>query len=122
MGTKIEDALWRDYSEAGDLINGLQIKDTESYKIALEDRDKIRNELIKVEQMKIEREIKNNEIQSESKKDLIKNTISIVTFGVTTGVSVYTIIKTFKFDQVATVTSTLGRGVLNGVIPKMTKR
>lgn len=122
MITKIEEALWSDYKDASDLISDLDISKTETCKIVLEDRDKIRNELIKVEQMKNEKEIQNYQIQTESRKDLIRNTISMITFGITTGVSVYTIVKTFKFDQASTVTSTLGRNVLNGVVPKMLKR
>jgi len=119
MNTKIEEALWQDYENAGDRISGLDVEKTESLKVALEDRDKIRNELIKIEQMKIEEELEGERIKSDSKKDIIRNAISVITFGVTTGVSVYTIIKTFKFDQASTVTSTLGRNVLNGVIPKL---
>lgn len=123
MNTEIEKALWQDYNDATDLINELNISDNaESYKIALEDKDKIRNELIKVEQMKKEEQIQTEQIKTDSKKDIVRNIISIVTFGVTTGVSVYTIVKTFKFDQESTVTSTLGRNILNGVIPKMSKR
>lgn len=120
MKNEIEEALWRDYKDASDLIDGLEIGDNvDGYRVAVEDRDKIRNEIIKLEQMKNEKEIQNEQIKSESKKDLIKNVLSIVTFGVTTGVSIYTILKTFKFDQTSTVTSTLGRNALNGVIPKL---
>lgn len=120
MENEIEEALWRDYKDASDLIDDLEIGDNvDGYRVAVEDRDKIRNEIIKLEQMKNEKEIQNEQIKSESKKDLIKNVLSIVTFGVTTGVSIYTILKTFKFDQTSTVTSTLGRNALNGVIPKL---
>lgn len=120
MKNKIEEALWQDYKDASDLIDDLSIdENTDSYKIALEDRDKIRNELIKLEQMENEKERSKEELKSDSRKDLIRNVLSIVTFGVTTGVSVYTIVKTFKFDKVSTVTSTLGRNALNGVIPKL---
>lgn len=119
MKNKIEEALWQDYNDASERISGLSIEQTESFKIALEDRDKIRNELIKMEQMENEKNAQNEQIKSESKKDIIRNVLSVITFGVTTGVSIYTIIKTFKFDQVSTVTSTLGRNALNGVIPKL---
>ena len=123
MNTKIEEALWQDYNDANDLLNEISIgENSESYKIALEDKDKIRNELIKVEQMKKEEQMQAEQIKNDSKKDMIRNILSTVTFGVTTGVSIYTIVKTFKFDQESTVTSTLGRNILNGVIPKMSKR
>lgn len=119
MKNKIEEALWQDYNDADELISGLSMENADSYRIAVEDRDKIRNELIKLEQMKNEKETQNEQLKSESKKDLIRNVLSMVTFGVTTGLSIYTIIRTFKFDQTSTVTSTLGRNALNGVIPKL---
>lgn len=119
MKNKIEEALWQDYEDASKRIDELDIEKTESFKVALEDRDKIRNELIKLEQMKNEKNIQNEQIKSDSRKDIIRNAISVITFGVTTGVSIYTIIRTFKFDEVSTVTSTLGRNALNGVIPKL---
>lgn len=119
MNNKIEEALWQDYKDASNLIDSLSIENVDSYRVATEDRDKIRNELIKLEQMKNEKEAQNEQNKTESRKDLIKNVLSMVTFGVTTGISVYTIIKTFKFDQTSTVTSTLGRNALNGVIPKL---
>lgn len=120
MKNKIEEALWQDYKDASELIDGLSVEENvDSYRIAVEDRDKIRNELIKLEQMKNEKENQNEQLKSDSKKDLVRNVLSMVTFGVTTGLSIFTIIKTFKFDQTSTVTSTLGRNALNGVIPKL---
>lgn len=120
MKNKIEEALWQDYKDASELIDGLSVEENvDSYRIAVEDRDKIRNELIKLEQMKNEKENQNEQLKSDSKKDLVRNVLSMITFGVTTGISIFTIVKTFKFDQTSTVTSTLGRNALNGVIPKL---
>ena len=119
--SKIGDALWQDYKEIGDLIGSLD-NGSERYEAALDERDKIRNELIKLEQIELDREVKMVQIKSEDKREQIRNGITIGTFVVTTGVSLYAIGKTFKFDQVATVTSTLGRNILNGVIPKLMKR
>lgn len=107
---EIKEALWHDYKEVSDLIESLDAN-SEEYKVASEDRDKIRNELIKLEQIELENE-----------HEKIRNGITIGTFLVTTGVSIYALAKTFKFDQVATVTSTLGRNILNSFIPKMFKR
>ena len=119
--SEIKEALWNDYKDASDRINVLEVG-TEEYTLALEERDKLRNELIKLEQIERDTNVKVCQIESEDKREKIRNGITIGTFLVTTGVSVYTIAKTFKFDQVATVTSTLGRNILNGVVPKMFKR
>lgn len=119
--SKIKEALWQDYEAISKTIGELDVK-SDRYETALEERDKLRNELIKLEQINLDREAKLSQIKSEDKREKIRNGITIGTFVVTTGVSVYTIAKTFKFDQVATVTSTLGRNILNGVVPKMLKR
>lgn len=118
---KINDALWKDYTDVQTMLEAMEIG-SEGYKVTLEERDKIRNELIKLEQIKEETEVKRSQIESEDNREKVRNVITVGTFVVTTMVSVYTISKTFKFDQVATITSTLGRNVLNGVIPKLFKR
>ena len=116
---KIEEALWRDYDEISESIKSIRADKqnyAELYKVALEEKDKIRNEII---QEKIINDVK---IESENKRDKTKNRITIATFSVTTIVSVLLAIETFAFDQGHTLTGTLSRGILNGFIPKLPKR
>lgn len=118
---KIKEALWGDYERVTKELETMEIG-SDGYKETLEERDKLRNELIKLEQIKRETEVKMSQIEAENKREKIRNGITIGTFVVSTSVSIYAISKTFKFDQVATVTSTLGRNILNGVVPKVFKR
>lgn len=118
---KIKEALWQDYNNISKVIGGLDVASKE-YEAALEERDKLRNELIKLEQINQDKDMKLSQIESEDRRERTRNIITIGTFVVSTGISVYAIAKTFKFDQVATVTSTLGRNILNGVVPKIIKR
>lgn len=118
---KIKETLWADYEKVSEQIVCLA-KEDDRYELLLEERDKLRNELIKLEQVNIDNNLKKYQMDTENKREKIRNEITIGTFMITTGISLYAIAKTFKFDQTATVTSTLGRGVLNGVIPKMFKR
>ena len=123
MNTKIEDALWADYKKASDLVEGLSIGDNnEIYKMALEDRDKVRTELIKMEQMKNEEQTQLLQVKNESKWNWIKFGITLTTLGINLAFSSWAMRKTFEFDQEGTVTSTLGRGILNNSIPKLFKR
>lgn len=119
--SKIEEALWSNYEDVNDLMSGVELKSNE-YKTLLEERDKIRNELINIDQFDQEIDVKISQIECDNMKDRIRNGITIGTFVISTGISLYAISKTFKFDQVATITSTLGRNILNGVVPKMGKR
>lgn len=129
---ELKEALWANYKKVDSQIEGLTAENSD-YKLLLEERDKLRNELIKFEQTIMETDLKKKQIESESKlkkeqmeveskRDKVRNQISITTFAVTTGVSILALYKTFKFDESSTVTSTLGRNILNGVVPKMFKR
>lgn len=118
---KVKETLWADYKKVSEQIENLDRQDTR-YELLFEERDKLRNELIKLEQTNVETGLKRSQIEAEDRREKVRNQITIGTFAVSTGISVYAIAKTFKFDQVATITSTLGRNILNGVIPKMFKR
>ena len=118
---KIEEALWQNYEEVNNKLNDVNPKNDNYVELA-EERDKIRNELIKIKQIEIENENSKIKIQSENKRDFIHNIISVSTFTVSTLITIWGINKTFRFDQDSTVTSTLGRNILNGVIQKMLKR
>lgn len=114
---KLKSALWADYNKVSELIAVVD-KDDDRYTDLLDERDKLRNELIKLDQTIMETEVKKSQMEAENKREKVRNQITIGTFVVSTGISVYAILKTFKFDQTGTVTSTLGRGILNGVLPK----
>lgn len=114
---KLKNALWADYDKVNEIIGVANTEDSR-YKDLLDERDKIRNEIIKLEQNVMEADVKREQITAEDKREKVRNQITIGTFVVSTGISVYAILKTFKFDQTGTVTSTLGRGILNGVMPK----
>lgn len=111
---KTKEALWQTYGKINELIENLNEEDEEYFKkqeTLFGLKDKIHNELIKLE-----------EIESENKRENVRNKITIVTFAITTLVGVWTVLKTFKFDQVATITSTLGRNSVINVVSRMFKR
>lgn len=114
---KIRQALWADYKDVSEKLT-VVASDDNRYKDLLDERDKLRNELIKLDQVEMETKIKKSQIEADDKRELVRNKITIGTFIVSTGISVYAIVRTFKFDQTGTVTSTLGRNILNGVLPK----
>lgn len=118
---KLKETLWSDYDDNSVMIKGFTPGSTE-YKTLMEERDKIRNELLKVEQIEEDREVRKQQIESDNKNELNRNRIAIGTFAITTVVSIYTVVKTFKFDQESTITSTLGRNMLNNVTSKIFKR
>lgn len=118
---KTKDTLWSDYDKVTQQIENLTPSDS-GYELLLEERDKIRNELIKLEEANMESELKKLQIDAENKREKVRNCIAIGTFSVTTSVGIWTVLKTFKFDESGTITSTLGRSSVSNVFGKMFKR
>ena len=114
---EIKDALWEDYNETKKLLEDLE-PGTDEYKMVSAEVDNIRKELIDVGKTDIESGIKETQIEEDTKREKTKNCITIGTFTVTTGLSLYALLRTFKFDETDTVTSTLGRNILNSFLPK----
>lgn len=118
---RIEECLWNDYTNISDIINVIPADDKRKDTL-MEMKEQIMRELIKFKQSMKELEIREKELYSENKRDKTHNIISVTTFSVSVFLSLYTVNKTFRFDQDATITSTLGRNILNNMIPKLFKR
>lgn len=119
--SKTIEALWKDYKDVNEKLTVIDTGD-DRYKTLLDERDKLRNELIKLEQVKMETDVKKSQIEAEDKREKTRNMITIGTFTVTTGVGIWTVLKTFKFDETSTMTSTLGRKSITDVVSKMFKK
>ena len=59
---KLEETLWKDYEAVSDLIKVLEGGDEGKRNVLLEERDKIRNEILKLEQCENDRIMKREEI------------------------------------------------------------
>lgn len=121
MNNSIIEALWKDYNDLGDILKVIDNGDDRRNGI-LEERDKIRNEILKYEQSKNEIEIKREEIIAENRREKNRNRVTYATSIATFALSLYAIWRTFKFDEDSTMTSTLGRGIMNVFIPKLGKK
>lgn len=117
----IKTALWQNYNDINGRMESMELVSDE-YKVASKVRDDLLNELLKLEQLENEKNTKISQIKAENKREWIRTGVTLFTFGVSIGYSIWGVNKTFRFDEVSTVTSTLGRGILQGVVPKITKR
>lgn len=115
---KIEEALWHDYNEVSSRMKTMS-KDSDEYKEAVQERDNLRNEMIKLEQLKKDTNVKVSQIQAENRREKIRNLVNILTFAANGIICIWGVKKTFKFDETSTVTSTQGRNMLNNVVPKL---
>ena len=116
-----KELLMEDYKKVSDLLTVVQ-PDDEKYGRLIKERDDIRNELIKMDSIEIDANGKKAEIEAEDRREKVRNYITIGTFVGTSLISIWAVLKTFKFDEAGTVTSTLGRGILSGIIPKIKQK
>ena len=131
MTNKIKDKLDAEISSALDLLAKMEIG-TDDYKSTVDnisrlidkrnDIDKIDLELAKQqhnEQMEFNKSMKQQELDEYNKKDqLIKHVISIGSIVIPVLVTVWGTYKTLKFEETGTVTTIMGRGFINKLIPK----
>lgn len=118
---KTRDLLMNDYNKVTELLSVVQ-PDSDNHGKLLKERDDIRNELIKMDSIKMEADNKQAEIKAEDHREKVRNYITIGTFTITSLISIWAVVKTFKFDEEGTVTSTLGRGILSGIAPKFKQK
>lgn len=102
---------------------------TDQYKVTVDGVSKLFDRAIELEKLNIEHQekMKDREIDqelklkqmSEDRKDrLIKNGITIGTFVISTGVTIWGVLASFKFEEEGSITTILGRGLINKLLPK----
>ena len=57
-------------------------------------------------------------MEDERKDRLVRNGITIASIVIPTAVTIWGTLKSFKFEETGTVTTTIGRGFINKLIPK----
>ena len=114
------ETLWKDYDEVTEKLKVID-HDHPRYELLLEKQDKIRNEILKYDQFTMEASIKREQIAAENRRDIKRLIMEGGKIVITVGIAVWSIDKTFKFDEVATPTSTLGRTILLNPVQKLFK-
>jgi uncharacterized membrane protein YdbT with pleckstrin-like domain len=79
---------------------------------------KLREEKAAREAAEFERKTKLREIEEEKRDRLIKNCISVVGILLPIGVTIWGTLKSLKFEEEGTVTTIMGRGFINKLLPK----
>lgn len=114
---ELREAMWEEYELKKILLTNYK-PGSDEYGVIAGELDSLRKELLDLDKTESDHELKRELTTVESNKEDIRNKITIVTFAVTTLTSLYAMAQTFKFDEFKTVTSTLGRSILNGFVPK----
>lgn len=72
----------------------------------------------KVENRKRDDEMKLEQIKEEKKDRLFRNCISVAGIVIPSVITVWGTLKSFKFEETGTVTTIMGRGFINKLLPK----
>ena len=102
---------------------------SDSYKTTVDGLAKLIDRSIELKKIESEREfkeesraidtrLKNRQLTDEKLNNYIKNGLTAAGLIVTTGLTVWGTVKTFKFEEDGTITSTIGRGFVNKLLPR----
>lgn len=102
---------------------------TDEYKIAVDGVTKLYDRAIEIKKIEAEQELKRHQHEADQKfkeeqqRDerndrMVKNGLTLAALLVTTGTAVWGTIKSIKFEETGTITTIMGRGWINKLIPK----
>lgn len=113
---ELENILKNDYDNAKKTLGEIGKTNVEVYTKTLEDRDKIRSEMIECKRIKYESEMKNKELETKKHQELQENIRTYLKVGTIIILSIGSAIlthrhfkETLDFDRVSTSTSTNGK-------------
>lgn len=122
--TMLRDEIQSEFGELRKLEVGTEQYDTAVNGLTkLIDRtielDKLESENeAKIEDREIETELKLKQMEEERKDRLIKNCVTAAGIVIPSVITVWGTIKSLKFEQDGTVTTMIGRGFINKLLPK----
>lgn len=72
----------------------------------------------KIASREAEQNLKQQQLNDEKKDRIVKNSISIAGIVIPVGVTIWGTLKSFKFEEEGTITTIMGRGFINKLLPK----
>lgn len=100
-----------DYKTTVDGIAKLMDRAIELKKIDIEQREKDTDR-------ETETELKIAQLEDDRKDRFVKNLLTAAGLVVTTGITIWGTLATFKFEEEGTVTSMIGKSFINRILPK----
>ena len=102
---------------------------SDTYKTTVDGVTKLADRFIEIEKLEIDREFKASnqsideglklaEMENEKKDRLIKNYLTGLSIITGVGLTVWGTVKSLKFEEEGTVTTIVGRGFINKLLPK----
>ena len=126
--TNIETLLHEEIQDGFDALSRME-RGTETHKTTVDEVAKLFDKAIEIEKLEIEakerekaREIeaslKRAQMEEDRKDRRVKNGIAIGGIVLPLAVTIWGTFKTFRFEETGTITTMMGRGFINKLIPK----
>lgn len=124
----IETLLREEIKEEFDELRGIKTG-TEEYKITVDGLGKLMDRAIeldkletdiqeKAENREADNELKLKQMEEDKKDRLIKNCLTAAGIVIPSLITIWGTVKSLKFEQEGTVTTIMGRGFINKLLPK----
>lgn len=125
---EIEKMLHEEIESEFECLDSLEVG-TEQYKVTVDGIAKLVDRAIEIDKLNIEAEdkaknrekdmdFKQQQMEEERKDRLIRNCISAASIVIPSLITIWGTVKTFKFEEEGTITSSIGRGFINKLLPK----
>lgn len=126
--TNIETLLHEEIQDGFDALSRME-RGTETHKTTVDEVAKLFDKAIEIEKLEmeakerekareIEASLKRAQMEEDRKDRRVKNGIAIGGIVLPLAVTVWGTFKTFRFEETGTVTTMMGRGFINKLIPK----
>ena len=93
-------------------------EDSEEYKEKVDQIAKLMDRVIELKKIQTDTNVKVSQMREDRKDRLIKDAISIAGIVIPTLVTIWGTVKSIKFEQTGTITTIVGRGFINKLLPK----
>lgn len=121
---KIKETLYKEIEDELQALNEIEVG-TDEYKSSVDGVTKLLDRAIEIEkheaemkEREAERIAKNIQVAEEQKDRVVKNYISAGGVVLPLLVTIWGTLKSFKFEKDGTVTTIMGRGFINKLLPK----
>ena len=126
--TNIETLLHEEIQDGLDALSRME-RGTETHKTTVDEVAKLFDKAIEIEKLEmeakerekareIEASLKRAQMEEDRKDRRVKNGIAIGGIVLPLAVTIWGTFKTFRFEETGTVTTMMGRGFINKLIPK----
>ena len=113
----VEDLIMEEIAKLSEELDGLKAG-TDEYKAVADRLDKLMSKAIEMGKINIDAEMNEKQMIEERQDRWIRNGISIGGIVLPIAVTIWGTLKSLKFEESGTVTTIMGRGFINKLLPK----